>query len=474
MPSWWEDTLLPGSAPPVVGVTGWWAEIHTAFALEVFPSFGFVSGGATSAGAFGLSLAPEIGMAAVGTSLASFGLQVFPMVGMSSPDSLPLTLYPSESRFPSGSVFPTAPEPGEGQFGLMFNPSLGFAAGARYSAAFGLQLDPQVGMSAGERYGAAFGVELDPSLGFAAAEKYAKAFGLTVSPAIGMDASERYAAAFDLTVTPGIGMGVPRAYDFGIEVVPEIGMDGGARYARSFGVEVSPGVGFSAKAVGNAAFGLQVTPVVGMAGDGNNGVTPVAFGALAAGTDFAFGTGSWTHTAAAGSYVIVDVTMGGNSAVTSVSYGGVAMTLLGERAYNNTASQGWLRRYGLAGVAGGAQTIEIVKGGFNWSVAASISVVNVGSVGATTAAHGNGASLSQGPVTNPSGGMVVQSFSKNGAPGNTAFTTVSGGTNRVNRSGGGANSMALAISTADATATFGATVPDPVNWSGLATVFNPA
>lgn len=193
---------------------------------------------------------------------------------------------------------------------------------------------------------------------------------------------------------------------------------------------------------------------------------PVAFDAVATGQSGAFFSSiNFSHTATAGAYVIVDVVTDRTSTVSNVQYGGVAMALLGTSNHNNSASNGTLRRYGLAGVAGGSQTVTGSATGSAWARTTAVSYVNVGSVGATTSVFGSGNSLSQGPITCPAGGRVVQSFSQGN--GGAVLTSVSGGTNRYNTY---ANFTGLTISDSDTTGTFAGTASGSPAWAGLATV----
>lgn len=161
-----------------MGVTGWWAEIHTSFGLTVVPSLGF-SGGSSAPGAFGLSFTPQIGMASAGVSKAAFGITVTPELGM----------------FASKSTF-----------GLTVTPEVGMSAAEHYARAFGLAVAPEIGMTAAEHYAGAFGVALTPQVGMAGAVIERATFGVSTSPEIGMAATGTGAAEFGLTIAPSIGM----------------------------------------------------------------------------------------------------------------------------------------------------------------------------------------------------------------------------------------------------------------------------
>lgn len=130
---------------------------------------------------------------------------------------------------------------------------------------------------------------------------------------------------------------------------------------------------------------------------------------------------SWSHTAAAGTYVVVGVGMGFGAGTNvqptpSATYGGVAMTLLGTQPIFNNGTFGIASLFGLANVPGGAQTVAAsgtVASGTLPNVAGnSVSYFNVLSAGTTTTGFGNGASLSV-PATGIKNGLVVNALAMN-------------------------------------------------------------
>ncbi|QKO02404.1 minor tail protein [Mycobacterium phage DroogsArmy] len=185
---------------------------------------------------------------------------------------------------------------------------------------------------------------------------------------------------------------------------------------------------------------------------------PVVFDAVAAGANSNLGAFTFTHTATAGSYVIVDVVIDRwDVGVSSVTYGGVAMTLLGQSYPANNVNTGQLYRFGLANAPGGAQTVSVNRGFTfgSWITATAISYRNVGSVGATVGA-GAGNTLTQaGTITTP-GQMLVQSFGQGngGGGGATTLTKTGIGTVRFNVANIGS---ALMITESDVSGTFSAT-----------------
>ena len=170
----------------------------------------------------------------------------------------------------------------------------------------------------------------------------------------------------------------------------------------------------------------------------------VSFDAVGAGSGANIYTGvlSWTHTATAGAYVIVDIVNASGAPVVSVVYGSATMSLIG------TTGSGALSRYGLAQVPGGAQTVTVsFSGGSFIGQATSISYLNVGAVGTSAAATGT-TSMSQS-ATCATGQFIVQSL---GIPALNATTVVSGGTDRYAASSG-AGSLEITDSTASTTFT---------------------
>lgn len=211
----------------------------------------------------------------------------------------------------------------------------------------------------------------------------------------------------------------------------------------------------------------------------------IQFDAIGAGyTTAASGAFSFTHTATAGADVFVDI-VGDRGGVTSVKYGGssgTAMTLVGGPVtlgtYYGTATY---TRWHLTGVAGGAQSVYITpNGGYYWA-AQSVSYTGVGSVGTastlslTTTGTSGTAALSQ-TVSCTTGQLILQGFGANSLAA-SGFSSLSGGTNRWNNTGGSDAYAALCISDATATTTFHASdvlVSSALYWTGIANVLTPA
>lgn len=133
-----------------------------------------------------------------------------------------------------------------------------------------------------------------------------------------------------------------------------------------------------------------VVPVVNF--DATGTFTPISSGTTLSGTHTATG---------ADRCVLVGVTYGTFSAITaSATYGGVAMTSLGRRAWNNTGNN-WTEMFILLSPATGSQPVVIT---FSTSVIAasgnSESYTSVASASAATLAHGSSTTPA---ITVPSG-----------------------------------------------------------------------
>jgi hypothetical protein len=191
--------------------------------------------------------------------------------------------------------------------------------------------------------------------------------------------------------------------------------------------------------------------------------TSIAFDAVGTGANASGASITWSHTAASGAYVIaaIEVAVG---TPTSVTYGGVAMTLLKTQTANNNSSNGALWVYGLASPPTGVQSVIASLPAGNAASGNSVSYLGVASVGTIpTPVFGNGTSPSEGPITCPANGMIVQAFGNNGT--STGFSSPTGGTNRFI---GTESSAKTSISDSSATTTFGITEGNLSSYAGIA------
>lgn|GEM_PF-6582042 len=184
---------------------------------------------------------------------------------------------------------------------------------------------------------------------------------------------------------------------------------------------------------------------------GNPGATGVTYDAVNSTGVYANSTfAAFTHTATAGAYVIVAVGPYEQDAPSTVSYGGTAMTLLGQ---STSANYGWISFYGLNNVPGGTSTILVGFGSTPYAVISSISFNNVTSVGTPAYVGSNtSATLSQS-VSCSSGQMIVQGW---GYEYESSAPTLSGGTNAFLARGSdyGSTYGGLALNYADSSTTF--------------------
>ena len=178
---------------------------------------------------------------------------------------------------------------------------------------------------------------------------------------------------------------------------------------------------------------------------------------------------SFSHSAQAGSYAVVDISIYGNFSVSSVTFGGTAMTLLDSQAFNNSAANGRIVRYGLSNVLGGVRTVAVTLSGSTRVCASSVTYLNVTSVGTTTKVFGTG-TMSQDITSVSSAQTVVQSF---GCVSGTTLITPTGGTNRYNTGNLISGTYYALLSQGDGRAaptTFGGSATSGGAWAGLATV----
>lgn len=178
---------------------------------------------------------------------------------------------------------------------------------------------------------------------------------------------------------------------------------------------------------------------------------------------------TWSHTSTAGDYIIVDMTTSANATATSCTYGGVTMTLLATVSLNNNAGNGKLFRWGLANALGGARTVapRVSAGGF--VTANSTSYQNVLNAPVTTTNFGSGATMSKAETCSPDQ-MIVGAFGAFNGGGETAPTSINGGTSRYV----GVNlNTALAVITATTSSTLSASTGiGSQAWAGVTTVLS--
>lgn len=209
--------------------------------------------------------------------------------------------------------------------------------------------------------------------------------------------------------------------------------------------------------------GLWVTPIPWA---GGNPATPVTFDAVGVGQygGSAVASYSYNHTATVGAFVIVDVVVDRASAVSSVTYGGTAMTLMASALFPGATGNGTIYRYYLANVAAGTKLVAITLNAGAWCASCSYSYLNVIGFTYSTTSINSSLSLTQS-VAATTGQMVVQSFGCQP----TGPTSPAGGTLRFNH---GSHAY-LITQDSSVTATYTAAVTPAQGYGGIATVLLP-
>lgn len=192
-----------------------------------------------------------------------------------------------------------------------------------------------------------------------------------------------------------------------------------AGYTREIAVASSSGIALVTKNV-TTSDGAVSIPITSTTSVGYRGITAevrcrttnpillptvsVDFDNATTGNGTAFGTASWSHTAAAGAYVMVTIS-NVTSPVSYCRYDGVDMTLLSS---SNRCSV-----YGIYDLTGGTKTITAALTGSNYIGAAAASYLNVAT------ATPNGTSVSSGTTvmtqtasTVPLGSLTMQTFAR--------------------------------------------------------------
>ncbi|WP_237112641.1 hypothetical protein [Mycobacteroides abscessus] len=189
-------------------------------------------------------------------------------------------------------------------------------------------------------------------------------------------------------------------------------------------------------------------------------MVPVAIGTV--GTPGSENTGDLTCsiTPAGGEDVVVFAWVsGGSSSCYKAVYGGssLPMRCLGRVKVNS----GQLAAFVIRNVAGGSATVTVSKSGSDWAQAVALSYANALDFRQAKVAKGSGTSASQAAAPAVSA-RSIQSFTRGGIFG--TFSSLSGGTNRINDSSG---FVAGTVGDTGSSATFSATVSSSVNWGSV-------
>lgn len=197
--------------------------------------------------------------------------------------------------------------------------------------------------------------------------------------------------------------------------------------------------------------------------------TAPAYDATGAGNALIGSTITWTHTATAGSFVIVAVSVYGNFSINSCLYGATLMYQLPSSIFNNIAADGCVFMFGLANVAGGSKTVTVNLSGSTTVSGNSVSYTGVGSV--TNPQNVVGSTLPSQTVLSGTYSRIVQAF---GWQTSTSQPATTGGTNRtVQGYSSSPNFLAdLTINDAVGPATFANSLTS-VNYGGVAVMLSP-
>lgn len=175
------------------------------------------------------------------------------------------------------------------------------------------------------------------------------------------------------------------------------------------------------------------------------------------------GTQTFTVTAAANDYIVVDIAQAGNGDPSSVTCDGTAMTLVDTQTWSHpNTSAGFIKRYRSAQIGtAGDKTVSITTTGSQWWRAAGCSISNVTSFGTVTKTSGTSSAPSQS-VSCTTGQLILQSFVTSSAP------TDMNVTNYFDSPAG--STLYLLQNLAEDTTTFSAT--GSTNWGAIATVIS--
>lgn len=197
-------------------------------------------------------------------------------------------------------------------------------------------------------------------------------------------------------------------------------------------------------------------------------------GTLASGTpDF-----TWSHTCAAGAYLLVALVRDNvpSRDIGSVTYGAQSLSLVSRRSLYGNPTYGTLELWELFGAAGGAHTVTVATVGTGVSqqaCAASTSYRNVATSSGKAGVDGRGNSLSQAAACS-AGQWVAQVFGANYS-GDIYWSAATGGTRRVHQTG---NYVGVSMGDAAVGTTF-TEKSYPTNalsnyWAGISLVMSPA
>lgn len=247
----------------------------------------------------------------------------------------------------------------------------------------------------------------------------------------------------------------PHTYTYGVDISTSV---------TNLTAIVGPG-GFA----GNSGYGYGGTSLVGY------GLQTPAFDAIGPG---ASGAGvsslSFTHTAAAGAYVLLAVTVTGTGSHIP-TYGGIPFEILGTSAISSGSNGADVVLYGLPDAPGGAQPVGLsaVSGSYAYATMNTVSYTGVSDIAVLQPQAGTGTALSH-LVDCIAGQIIVQVFGMGNQQ--AILGGFSGGTERYYGDivVTGLDYAGLVISDSSSSTTFDATGDNAsALWSSLAVVLNP-
>jgi len=187
---------------------------------------------------------------------------------------------------------------------------------------------------------------------------------------------------------------------------------------------------------------------------------------------------SYSFTAASGADVFVAVSTATSIAqnISSMTYGGTAMTAISTFSHNNTSTAGRTSLYRLAASgSGSAKTVSWTWGTPVRYTVSIFSYTGVSTAGTATTTAGSSSSPSIGPISCNSGDLILAVIGTGSGATASDMTATSGGTNRSLTNGGTSSYTALAVSDSTTSGTaFGTTQSASIGWSAAATVLTPS
>ncbi|RIT28905.1 hypothetical protein D2E76_26395 [Mycobacteroides abscessus] len=149
--------------------------------------------------------------------------------------------------------------------------------------------------------------------------------------------------------------------------------------------------------------------------------------------------------------------VGSSSSCYQADFSGYTMRFLGRTKFNGGQLAAWVAE----NFSGSTATITVSKSGFDWAQCVAVSYTGAAGFKLAKIAKGSGTSASQSASPGPAA-RAIQSFTRAGTSG--SFTSLSGGTNRINDS---ANLVTGTVSDTNTSGTFSASITSSSNWGSM-------